>query len=222
VKRGPLVQGVKEALKVLKSRLTRRVFTRIYLKRRWISGGTSSGAGSTLSQTAVLRAELPGLLRGLGVRSMLDIPCGDFNWMRELDLPVQYIGADIVGPLIAENARNFGSARRTFVVANLIKDDLPKADLILCRDCLVHLSNEDATRAVRNMKRSRATYVLVTTYPARTENKAILTGAWRPVNLALPPFSFPPPMSMINERCTESAGEYADKSLGLWRIADLP
>jgi hypothetical protein len=40
---------------------------------------------------------------------LLDIPCGDFNWMKLLNLGVDYIGADIVGELIAENRRRFGA-----------------------------------------------------------------------------------------------------------------
>jgi hypothetical protein len=221
-KHGPFVSGVKDLIKVFKSRLTRRVFTRIYTKRRWISGGTLSGSGSMLPETEVIRAELPHLLRDLEARALLDIPCGDFNWMQELDLQADYAGADIVAPLIKENQRRFGSGRRRFFVADVIKDQLPAVDLILCRDCLVHLSNEDAVKAVSNIKRSGARYLLVTTYPTRTDNPAILTGAWRAVNLELPPFGFPPPLRLINENSKVDGGKWNDKSLGLWRVADLP
>lgn len=219
----PIFAGVRNAFKLLKSRFTRRVFTRIYVKRRWRGGGALSGAGSTLDGTAVIRRELPRLLEELRVRSILDIPCGDYNWMRELDLgEVQYIGADIVPPLIEDNRRAFGGPRRRFVVANLIKDPLPRADLVLCRDCLVHLSNEDAARAARNLKRSGARYLLATTYPDRTENPSILTGQWRAVNLQLAPFGFPAPLRLVNENCLEDGGKWKDKSLGLWRVSDLP
>jgi SAM-dependent methyltransferase len=217
-----LIDSAREAIKALKSRFTRRVFTRIYVRGRWRSGGTPSGAGSTLEETEVIRAQLPNVLRELEARSMLDIPCGDFNWMQELDLgKVEYIGADIVAPLIEENRRKFASERRKFLVANVIKDVLPSVDLVLCRDCLVHLSNEDALRGARNIVRSHAKYLLMTTYPTRAENKPILTGQWRAVNLQLPPFGFPPPLRMINENCRVDGGRWSDKSLGLWRVADL-
>ena len=218
-----IIASAREAIKKLKSRFTRRVFTRIYVRGRWRSGGTLSGHGSTRQETEVIRSELPRLLHELGIRSMLDIPCGDFNWMQELDLgAVQYIGADIVSPLIEENRGRFGREGRKFIVANVIRDALPPVDLVLCRDCLVHLSNEDALRAARNAKKSQAKYLLATTYPTRTENKPILTGQWRAVNMQLPPFSFPPPLELINENCRADGGRWADKSLGLWRIADLP
>ena len=222
MRRGDFAQSVKSVLKLFKSRLTRRVFTRIYVKRRWISGGTLSGAGSTFAETEVIRAELPPLLRTLEVRSMLDIPCGDFNWMREMELSVKYIGADIVVPLIKKNRRSFASPHREFLVADVIRDKLPEVDLVLCRDCLVHLSNEDAIKAVRNIKRSGAKHLLVTTYPVRKENVDILTGEWRALNLELPPFRFPPPLRVINENSRADGGKGSDKSLGLWRVVDLP
>jgi len=222
VRHGYFVQSVKNALKVFKSRLTHRVFTRIYVKRRWVSGGTLSGAGSTLPETEVVRTELPSLLRTLEVRSMLDIPCGDFNWMRELELSVRYTGADIVAPLIKKNQRLFAGPHRQFFVADVIRHKLPEVDLVLCRDCLVHLSNEDAIKAVRNIKRSGAKYLLVTTYPMRKENVDILTGEWRALNLELAPYHFPPPLRVINENSRADDGKWGDKSLGLWRIVDLP
>ncbi len=29
-------------------------------------------------------------------------------------------------------------------------------------------------------------------------------------------------MTLLDEHCRESGGRYADKSLGLWQVADLP
>jgi len=47
-------------------------------------------------------------------------------------------------------------------------------------------------------------------------------GNCRTLNLNLPPFSFPNPLRIINEKCTENGGAFADKSVGVWRLADLP
>src|SRR5437660_1775959 len=38
----------------------------------------------------------------------------------------------------------------------------------------------------------------------------------------LPPVALPEPLEVIVEGCTEVGGAYADKALGLWRVADLP
>ena len=48
-----------------------------------------------------------------------------------------------------------------------------------------------------------------------------MTGDWRPLDLERDPFGFPAPLELLNERCTEGGGIFADKSLGLWRTADL-
>ncbi|MBL0029993.1 MAG: hypothetical protein IPO95_13365 [Rhodanobacteraceae bacterium] len=44
---------------------------------------------------------------------------------------------------------------------------------------------------------------------------------FRPLNLQKPPFNLPKPFEIISEACTENGGGFADKSLGLWRIADI-
>jgi hypothetical protein len=51
-----------------------------------IFGGieSRSGNGSTLVQTAVIRDEIPLLFKELNIKSVLDAPCGDFNWMKEI------------------------------------------------------------------------------------------------------------------------------------------
>ncbi|HEX8999730.1 MAG TPA: class I SAM-dependent methyltransferase, partial [Blastocatellia bacterium] len=80
----------------------------------------------------------------------------------------------------------------------------------------------DAIAALRNFKRSKSEYLLTTTFPKTEVNEDILTGEWRPLNLQRAPFNFPEPLRLINERCTEEGDRYADKSLGLWRLSDLP
>jgi hypothetical protein len=97
---------------------------------------------------------------------------------------------------------------------------LPSVDLIFCRDCLVRLSFANIRSAIANIKASGLTYLLTTTYPGR-QNSDIATGEWRPINLQAKPFGFPPPLVLINEQCVVTPG-YRDKSMGLWRIADLP
>ena len=102
-----------------------------------------------------------------------------------------------------------------------MRDHLPKADILFCRDCLVHLSNEDIAKSIQNIRQSDITYLLTTTFTQCDENHDIVTGDWRIINLEKPPFNFPKPMSLINEKCTEGDGTYADKSLGLWKISDI-
>ena len=196
------------------------VFTEHYRENSWGDDESVSGRGSRVDSTVAIRAAMPALIEDLKIQTLLDIPCGDFNWMRLLDLPVRYIGADVVQELVAENQRRFGSARRFFLKLDLTADPLPEADLILCRDCFIHLSFDDISRALANIKRSKARFLLVTNHHDLDQNEDIVTGEWRRVNLQRPPFSFPKPLMQISEQRSGKEVTY-DKSLALWEISAL-
>ena len=195
-------------------------FRRIYAANHW-GAAERSGAGASAQQAAAVLAHLASLIERLQVRTLLDVPCGDFAWMQHLHADVEYIGADVLPELAAANQQKYGSASRRFITLDLIEDQLPGADLLLCRDCLVHLSFDAAQSALAGIRRADVTWLLTTTFPGCTVNEDIVTGDWRPINLQLPPFELPPPDLLINEQCTEGGDLFADKSLGLWRIESL-
>jgi hypothetical protein len=217
------VPGVAPLYRRLLAAIPRRlIFSRIYSSNTWDGEDSISGPGSNLEQTRVLVAELPGLLDRFDVHSVLDIPCGDFHWMRHVCLDgIAYTGADIVSPLIEKNKRAYESETIHFRTLDLIKGPLPRADLILCRDCLVHLSFKDIWSALQAICDSGATHLLTTTFTRRDNNQDIVTGHWRRLNLQAVPFMFPAPLEVLNEGCTEGGGENDDKSLGLWKIEDI-
>ena len=194
----------------------RKVFSEIYHKNLWKDPESVSGRGSTLARAATIMARLPPLLEELQAKSLLDAPCGDFNWMRHTDLGlVRYIGGDVVPELIERNRRLYGGEGRTFLVLDVTKSRLPRADVILCRDCLIHLSFARIRSAVVNFKKSGATYLACTTHQSVRENTDCPDGGWRSVNLELPPFNFPRPLKLIVE------DEELGKCLGVWRLEDL-
>lgn len=198
-------------------------FARIYQTNLWSDGESRSGAGSSLDATARLRAELPPLLRRLNARRLLDVPCGDFNWMSQVDLSgIDYTGGDIVESMIEANRERYESPARRFMRVDLTSGPLPDADVILCRDCLVHFSFDNIIAAFRAMKASGAQYLLTTTFLDRQVNEDIVDGDWRPINLVESPFLLPAPQSVILEDCMEEGGAYADKALAVWRVSDLP
>jgi SAM-dependent methyltransferase len=207
----------------LEGRTLAETFSYIYDTNLW-GADSRSGIGSELDATAGLRAALPELLRELNARVLLDIPCGDFGWLSEAILDIdEYIGADIVAAIVDGNQARYGNGqRRRFVQRDITTDQLPCADVVLCRDCLVHLSSADIFRAFDNLKRSGGRYLLTTTFVELESNTDIASGDWRPLNLRLPPFTLPAPLAVILEGCTEEGGAYADKALALWEIAALP
>jgi len=199
----------------------REVFTFIHETNKWGDPQSRSGKGSNLERTAELRRRLPGLLEELGARSLVDVPCGDFFWMREVDLgPCAYVGCDIVESLIAENERRYSDERRAFVLLDLLEERPPRGDVLLCRDCLVHLSHARALRALANLKASGSPCLLTTHYPDLRRNRDIVTGKHRPLNLTLEPFRLPEPRTWIEEGSLNR--RMGRKCLGLWRLADLP
>ncbi|MFD7666832.1 class I SAM-dependent methyltransferase [Streptomyces sp. NPDC059788] len=218
------------------------IFGELYADDAWklFPGGdgrsenlSRSGSGSDLVQTAALRQELPALLAQLGVHSLLDIPCGDLYWMSQVELGVDsYLGADVVPEVVEQNQRKFARADRGFRVLDITRSRLPQVDMVFSRDCLVHFSNADVRAALDNIRRSGSTYFATTTFTGRVGNAAdIETGGWRSLNLCRAPFSLPAPLHLIDERCTEvyvseEGGaeveqRFTDKSIGVWRTADL-
>jgi 2-polyprenyl-3-methyl-5-hydroxy-6-metoxy-1,4-benzoquinol methylase len=199
-----------------------KIFEEFYRLNHWYDEESRSGSGSNLKQTSEIRRILPEILTALQIKTILDIPCGDFNWMKEVDLKgAYYCGADIVVDVITHNTKNYLSADKRFNWADITSTRLGEFDLVFCRDCLVHLSDDDVKKAICNIKRSGSKYLMTTTFTNRI-NRAIETGGWRPINLEATPFLFSAPLEMYNENCTEEGGMYMDKSLAVWRITDLP
>lgn len=192
------------------------IFTEIYRANAWGDPESVSGRGSILARTVVIRRELPGLLASVGARSLLDAPCGDFNWMRHVDLGgVEYVGGDVVPELIERNRAAYEGEGRRFVRLDIVRDELPRADVVLCRDCFIHLSFRDARAAISNFKASGSGFLLATTHPNVAKNQDIESGSWRSVNLQLPPFGLPEPLRMVVEDAE------AGKCLGMWRLEEL-
>ncbi len=200
----------------------REVFSDIHRRRAWGGCESVSGPGSGIIRTSAFRDQLPRLLEELGVRTLLDAGCGDFNWLKEVRLDLEsYIGVDVVEEIVSELSRRCANEHRRFLSLDIVSDKLPQVDLILCRDCLVHLSFSQIFAALRNFKRSNSKYLLATTFTRFVDNADIVMGEWRPINLQEPPFSLPPPLKLIDEKRGESGGDYSDKHLGLWELKDI-
>jgi len=181
-----------------------------------------SGVGSSLAVTEIIRSQIPELLNELKIKSILDIPCGDFNWLKGVNLDIiSYMGADIVSDIIKHNNEKYSAENKKFLKLDILKDQLPKVDLILCRDLLVHFSFKDINRALENIKKSGSVYLLTTSFVSKNENIDIKMGEWRPLNLEKPPFLFKPPLKIINENYQVEGEKFTDKSLCLWKISEL-
>jgi hypothetical protein len=199
-------------------------FQRIHDTNLWGAPASTSGLGSEMDATAVLRAELPRLLERLGVTSLLDAPCGDAGWINQADLGMRYVGVDIVPSLIERlQARAAaGEIRGEYHLADITADTLPRCDAILCRDALVHLSFANIERAVANFRTSGAKWLIASTFPKWQVNADCEDGDWRALNFERAPFGWGRPVELLNENCLEAGGGWRDKSLGVWRLQRRP
>ncbi len=197
------------------------IFDWIYCTNKWGDAESVSGSGSNLAQTTMIRAALSGLLARHGVKSLLDAPCGDFHWMQHVALDLdEYIGADIVQAIVDRNNQTHASLGQRFVRLDLLTDELPAADLLLCRDCLVHLDYARIRQLVENLKRSKIPLLLTTSHTKHMENVDKLTGQHRFLNLQKAPFYWPEPLEVIEEDVA-SVKRDSGKVLGLWQVDDI-
>jgi hypothetical protein len=170
-------------------------FTEIYRNNYWGNFESVSGNGSTLAASMNLRRKLPALVEQFAIQSIFDAPCGDFHWMKEVlkTLPINYIGGDIVRPLVEAHNSKYQNSRTKFIHVDITKDNFPTSDLMICRDCLFHLSYSDTKLALQHFIDSKIPYLLTTTYVNNSEysNKDIVTGSFRLIDLFAAPYHFP-------------------------------
>lgn len=169
-------------------------FTLIYHRNSWGSKESVSGSGSTIVMTESIRELLPVIIKKFSISSILDVPCGDFNWMRLVDLQeISYIGGEIVKPLVSELNIKFSGDGIAFIQMDITKDAFPKSDLVLNRDCLFHLSYQDIYLTLSNFLESGSKYFLSTSHDNDQEfsNSDIRSGGFRQIDLFAVPFTFP-------------------------------
>lgn len=173
------------------------------------------GTGSLLKNTVNVRQQLPKIIKEFSINSMLDAPCGDFSWMSTLDINtiVDYTGGDIVSKMIAENKSKYPNYK--FIHIDVVNNPIPDVDFLFTRDLLIHLSNDDILKLIKNVVNSKAKYWLVSNYN-NTSNDDVSTGHHRQVNLKLKPFSFPEPLLVFDD----SAG-IVERHMALWAVDSL-
>ncbi|MFD1064144.1 class I SAM-dependent methyltransferase [Winogradskyella litorisediminis] len=215
------IYRLKKRKSKFKHKNIKETFNAIADENFWSSEESVSGPGSELQHTQTLIAELNSLFEEYKISTVLDLPCGDFNWMRKVDLSnINYLGADIVEDIIEENKLKYQSEYIEFEMMDIITSNLGKHDLVLVRDCLVHFSYVNIVKTIKNLKRSGSKYLLTTTFPGIDSNKDIVSGEWRPLNFAIYPFFFPKPIELLNENY-QGKEKYKSKSMALWEINDL-
>lgn len=209
--------------------LNKEIFTSIYNNYGFGSTESRSGPGSTLDETKSIREKLVELINEKNIKSVIDIPCGDWNWMKEIAENFDfYIGGDIVDECVTSNNEKYGSDKIKFLNIDLLTDEIPEGDLLIVRDVIGHYPIEDGDLILKNILKSKCKYLLTTTTynilnkKSIYKNKTIDVGRHYMVNLMENPFNFPKPISFIEEIPWIDGYDNGErKVLGLWEIKDI-
>lgn len=178
--------------------------------------GSWSGPGSTVEAARDIIAFLPKVVSKYGIRSIGDMPCGDWTWMKEVDLSgIDYKGYDIVEFLIRANREKYPNVE--FEVLDLLNDDIGTFDLIICRDFLFHISNEDAVKVLTKFRQSGSRFLMTTSFEDLEVNTDLPDGAkygYRRINVKIPPYSMGEPLEFVREKHPECW----NRIVGLWSL----
>jgi len=158
------------------------------------------------------------------IKSINDCPCGLFeNWIYLVNLTgIEYRGYDINDTAIERNKKN--NPNLSFFEFDMVNDKLPYADLIICRDCLFHLSNNFVLNALENFRNSEAIYLLATehswlrTNGDLTKEELKREAGFRFINLEITPFNLGLPIEVHNERMSRYKKGAHDRQLALWKL----
>lgn len=188
----------------------------IYLKP---SSNTKQDSGScsyqpkTWSQFGEFR-RFEMLLEGFAIKSMIDIPCVDQDWITRAVLgSIRYTGITNTKDQAQALQIQYGGKLRTFLGMDVTVDVLPAADLIVCWDSLCALSEREIKAALVQLKKSGSHFLLMRNYSQQKRNPKEKNSGYEPINWTIAPYHFPEPIITIIEEGSEANG-----CLALWNL----
>lgn len=168
-------------------------FSAIYQNGVWgknKDGLGCSGSGSTAKNTELYRIYLELFLENNQIKSVVDIGCGDWEFSQLINWnSIKYTGYDVVKSVIENNTKNYSKPSIKFVNENFLTADLPKADLLICKDVFQHLSNEEIMAFLPQLKKFKHCIITNDINPAIANNLDTRIGGYRPLDLTKPPFN---------------------------------
>ncbi len=100
-------------------------FSNVYKKQLFGRSESASGPGSSIVAASRVVDELPILLARFSIKSIADVPCGDLNWLQNIDFKgIDYSGYDIVPELVNSLEDKYPSYKFSVLDASL--EVLPK------------------------------------------------------------------------------------------------
>jgi energy-converting hydrogenase A subunit M len=178
------------------------------------------GRGSCTDTTEDIVENLPIIIEKFKIKSIIDSPCGDWNWMKRINIEdIDYIGLDIIDDVLEMNRSKYGNDKVKFKSVDLLNDNFDyKSDLIICRDFLFHIDTENVINLLNKFKASGSKYLLSTSFEYINENIDINQSdngyGFRKINLLKEPFNLKNPIFGFIEKHPENMG----RGMYLWEI----
>ncbi|BBU63235.1 hypothetical protein MSC49_31700 [Methylosinus sp. C49] len=202
----------KKFKELIKSESYAETFSNIYDRNWWGSAESISGCGSELARTSQVRDGLVKFIESHNIRTLIDAPCGDCNWIVDVikTTKIIYFGYDIVPKLVENNRLAF--PQYEFDVADILNMKLKPSDAWLCRDALFHFPNDAVFRVLEAFEKSDVKFLLTTHFKSVKFHTDIEFGQYRPINICCEPFNWPEPDHLIYDGDDKDTDRY----LGVW------
>lgn len=175
-----------------------------------------SGPGSHLVNTKETVKLLSEFIKKNNIKSILDLGCGDWNWFKLVNLNgASYEGWDAHLDMIKMNIAEYGNDNINFYTKDIITEEYPKVDLIICRDVLFHLDIKFSSKVVEKVKKSTKYFISTSFNEKETNNNIssyclIKNWGFTTINLNIKPFN-------LKEYLIETVNEKANHSNGYIR-----
>lgn len=175
--------------------------------------GLPCGKGSTLEATEEVRKFIEKVIVDYNIKSIVDAPCGDYLWMNYVDKHgASYKGYDINNKMLEEMRTKYKGVE--FYHLDIVNELLPTSDLIICRDCLFHLTTEAGVKALKNFKKTNSKYLMTTTFDTVNKNVNLPENdeyGFRKINIKISPYNLENELIRIYE-------PRDDRYFGLWKL----
>lgn len=124
----------------------------IYKNGGWKNQG--SGPGSKLENNQKLINWLLNFIKINSIKSIIDLPCGDMQWMPNFlkETSIQYLGIDYIDFIIKENKEKYPNL--TFNTLNILYPIhiIGETDLLFVKDLLQHFTENEIEIFFENIK----------------------------------------------------------------------
>jgi SAM-dependent methyltransferase len=155
-------------------------FNHIFHNKVWgvnLDNRPSSGPGSRANMATPFSEFLVDFFQEKKIQNIVDIGCGDFQYMREFDLSnYNYTGVDCVENIVDYNNKTFGKQNIRFIHNDGSNPErLPKGDVYIVKDVLQHWNNDSINAFLQGVIQNRkCRYIIIANcYSQEKDNQEI-------------------------------------------------